>query len=252
MTSVQGLRGVVVARWLVALAALYGVTVVVTAGIWWGVVDGLGRTIAPLDPSRNARFTVTFITFFTPLLYLFTSALARRWLRPDPAQLLLTMGATFFCALLAEVGCDALFVLVVGRPCWEYHVWPVHHGYTSGVGLLMWPLYGLFVHLLHQALEENPRLRALDNLPAKAVLVGVDAMVLEVAANTFSLVAFNTFYFRYHAGDLHHFTTAEVFVPYVVAGYVGLHLLERLRGVPHPAWVGAALWVVAGGLLSVI
>ena len=127
---------------------------------------------------------------------------------------------------------------------------PVHHGYTSGVGLVMWPMYGFFVCLLHEAIHVSPRLAFLDGDVQRAVLVALDAMVLEVAANAFTLLGFGSYFFHYHAGDLVHFTTWEIFVPYVVAGALGLQLLKVLERRAPKVPTGVVLFAV--GVLSVL
>ncbi|MBI5494879.1 MAG: hypothetical protein HY904_07600 [Deltaproteobacteria bacterium] len=236
------------ARWALALAAVYAAAFAVTRVLWWAVLQVRPEGIHPLVPAGLPAFMIAFAVFFLPLLYLFNSALLGQRLRIQPPKLVLYMGVTFFCALWAEIGADSLFVAVIGRPCWTYETWPVHHGFTSGVGTLMWPMYGFFLYGLHQAIDGNPRLVFLRPRWAKAVLVGVDAMLLEVAANAFALGGFGTWFFHYHAPDLLHFTTWEVFVPYVITAYVGLSLLHAVETrLPHVP-TGAALY--AAGLLS--
>ena len=239
-----------VLRWALALLAFYLLAWVMGRVVLWLAVDVLGRTLEPLGRRDLHIFIPAFFLFFMPLLYAGCSALAGRWLRPAVDTLVLYVGTTFFVAVWAEIAADTAFVLLLGRPGWLYHVWPVHHGYTSGVGLIMWPMYGFFVCLLHEAIRVNPRLHFLDGDVQRAVLVALDAMVLEVAANAFSLLAFGTWFFHYHAPDLHHFTTWEIFVPYVVAGAVGLQVLHLLeRRAPRVA-TGVVMFVL--GVLSVL
>ena len=173
--------------WLLALVVAYAVAWGASRGCLWLATDVVGHEVAPLAAAQVPAFVAGFAGLFLPLLYLFASALAGRWLRPRWRSLVLTMGATFLCAMWLEVAVDSLFVALLGRPCWTYHVWPVHDGYTSGIGMLMWPMYAVFLHLLHQAIDLNPRLAALRPPAAKALLVAVDAMLLEVAANAYAL-----------------------------------------------------------------
>lgn len=234
--------------WLLALGAAYGVAWGLSRLFLWLATDVAGHAIAPLPDARLPLFMAGFAAFFLPLLYFAASALAGRWLRPDWPKLVLTMGTTFLCAMWLEIAADTLFVWTLGRPCWIYHVWPVHGGYTSGFGLLMWPMYGVFLHLLHLAIDINPRLAPLRSHGAKAVLAAVDAMLLEVAANAFALVGFGSYLFHYHAGDLAHFTTWEVFLPYVVSGWLGLHVLHGLHALERrlpPVATGVALYALA-------
>lgn len=234
------MRGVVV-----GLAAIYGLMRLSSTALWWLVSGVMRIQPTPLPAEHLPVFITAFTLFFAPLLYLLACALARRRLLFEPSRLLLYVGATFFCAALAEIGVNAAFVTVLGRPAWLYQVWPVHRGFTSAAGVAMWPLYGVFVYLLDAALRGNPRLRFLENDLGKALLVGVDAMLLEIAANTFSLVGFRSFFFFYLAPDLHHFTTWEIFVPYVIAGLVGMKLIAVLDRRKNRALIGLALQLAA-------
>jgi hypothetical protein len=234
-----------IGRLLVGLVALYGLMRVVSTALWWLVSDVMRIQPAPLPAEELPAFITGFALFFAPLLYLSACALARRWLPLEPSRLMLYMGATFFCAALAEIAVDEAFVAVLGRPAWLYQVWPVHGGFTSAAGVAMWPLYGVFVYLLHGALRGNPRLRFLDNDMGKALLVAVDAMLLEVAANAFTLVGFRSFFFFYLVPDLHHFTTWEIFIPYILAGVVGMKLIAVLDRRKHRALIGLALQLAA-------
>ena len=85
-------------------------------------------------------------------------------------------------------------------------------------------------------------------LPARAFLVGADAMALEIAANAFALAFLGGWYFYYLRPDLLHFTSGEIFFPYVGVGLVGVTLLDRLKRAAHPAWVGAAMYASAVAL----
>ena len=78
----------------------------------------------------------------------------------------------------------------------------------------------------------------------RAALLAVDAMLLEVAANVFSLLGFGTWLFRYHAPDLHHFTTIEAFPIYLFGGYLGVRVLHAGESHPKRALLGAVLYTV--------
>ncbi|MEW5850620.1 MAG: hypothetical protein AB2A00_17675 [Myxococcota bacterium] len=232
--------------WGAALGVAYGLTWLLTRALWTLLTGPLGITPTPLPDARRVLYTVCFGIFFAPLLYLLPCALARRWLRPDVRTVLLYAGTAYFFGCGLEMVMDRAFIFALGRPCYLYHVWPIHHGHTSGSGVVMWPLYGFFVCLLHQAIREQPRLSFLEGDWARAGLLAVDAMLLEVAANLFTLVGFGTWLFRYHAPDLHHFTTVEAFPIYLLGGYPGVRLLHAMEAHPRRGRLGVVLGVVIG------
>lgn len=239
-----------IGRRLAVLAVLYGLAKLVTLALAWLINDVLRLPIAPLQPERTVVFALSFAAFFLPLLYLACCAVARQWLGVDLPSLVLTMGATFFFAAWSEVAMNTAFNAVVGRPMWTYHIAPVLDGSTSQVGMVMWPTYGFFLYFVHEAMTQSRRLRFLDNDHTKAILIGADAMALEIAANGFSIIGFGSFFFFYHGPDLGHLTTIEIFVPYVVFGFGGLKLLGALANVRFKAVIGLAFWAL--GVVSVL
>ncbi len=189
-------------------------------------------------------FTLAFFVFFTPLLYLFSCLLARQMIRLQGDRLLLYMGATFMGGALGEILIGNLGEAWLGRMIWYYQIWPQHGGYTTGVGAVMWPMYGFYLYCFNEAL----RLRGssvVNQVMFSGVMIAIDAMVLETLANIFSLATFNTYYFFYVTGDLLHFSSIEIFLPYVLFGILGSALLKLLDK-PHyaRAWLGLALYLV--------
>lgn len=244
--------GKTLAAWIGALVAAYGVTWVLTWGLWRIFVDSFHIYPTPLSAERVPGYALAFFLFFTPILYLLPCALARRWLRPNAATVVLYMGMAFFMGGGLELTMDPLWIFVLGRPCYLYHIFPVHDGYTSGFGAVMWPMYGFFVAMLHNAIEAAPaRLGFLHGHWARAALLAVDAMLLEVAANVFSLLGYNSWLFRYHAPDLNHFTTIEAFPIYLLGGYVGVRLLHAAEAMRHRAVLGLGLYLVTAAVVLV-
>ncbi|MSP54168.1 MAG: hypothetical protein EXR69_00950 [Myxococcales bacterium] len=247
-------RGVAAAGLAVAGLAAYALTLKGLAFLVLSFAGDASRSrglgVQPvLPPERHAEFVLLFVLVFSPALYAVV-----RWTRdaPDPAAtsspttwpgMICAAGFTFLCAAPLEIVVDSAFVAATGRPCWEYRVWPLHRGYTSGVGAAMWPMYGAFVYAFHAAIRSRRDLVWLHGLAARAGLVAVEAMVLEIAANAFALVGYGCFYFYYFPSDLENLTTMQILVPYFGAGVIGLTLLEQVQRLPHPAVVGVLSWV---------
>lgn len=222
---------------------MYAVSWVATRAVWWLTTGPLGVEPTPLPASLTVRWTVGFFLFFTPLLYLLPCALAGRWLRPDVKTTVFYMGVGYALGCTLEMTMDPLWVWALGRPCYLYHIAPLHGGNTSATGVVMWPMYGFFVGMLHQAIAESPRLAFLRGTWPQAALLAVDAMMLEVAANLFSLWGFRSWLFRYDAPDLAHFTTVEAFPIYLLGGALGVWFLHRLETHPRRHVLGVVLYV---------
>jgi hypothetical protein len=219
-------------RALLFLIACYIIFWVVTHFSWWLLIEKAGIEITTLDPKYWPEYIIVFVLFFLPLLYLFCSFIAKNFLPIHFPKLVLYMGCTFFGAMWYEIILDTLFVKFIGQPGWLYKIWPIHHGYTSGVGMFMWPLYGFFVYCMNSAIETNPRLVNINNGAAKTYLYALDAMALEILTNIFSILLYSTYLFYYLPDDLLHFTTIQIFIPYLSACGLGALFslfLERLK-----------------------
>ncbi len=234
---------------LLALPIVYGLIFVVSRlviGFW---IQPHEITSVPFEGESAVIFTLGFFLFFTPLLYLFGCLVARQWIVPQWNRLALYMGATFMGGALGEILIGGLGESLLGRLVWQYQIWPEHGAYTTGVGAVMWPMYGFYLYCFHEALRKRGSV-VIENVFFSGVLIAIDAMVLETLANIFSLATLNTYYFYYFAGDLLHFTSAEIFLPYVAFGIFGSALLKLLDKPQYPrAWLGLALYLV--GILEV-
>jgi len=160
------------------------------------------------------------------LFYLLGSLLLLRWIRIELYPLLLSMAAAFLVAIVCEVFLGKLYFLLVGRPLWQYRVWPIHDGYTSALNFIIWPVYGYYVYFVHQVLAA----KRVNIRPAwlKGLASGIDGPLLEILANGFFLLFYGTFYFYYLPGDLRHFTSIQVVPLYMVMGVILSLVLDRL------------------------
>jgi hypothetical protein len=199
--------------------------------------------ILMLQGFSGALFGVCFF-------YLLACLLARRLIRVDVYELLLYMASAFAVAIVCEVSLGKLYSAVLGKPLWQYRVWPIHEGYTSALNFIIWPVYGYYWYLLTLVL----RSMRLD--PArhwyKGLASGLDGPLLEILANGFFLSLYGTFYFYYLPDDLRHLTSVQVVPLYSVMGvclsFLLDFLLKRPRQWRYPAtfYMLGVAFVLAG------
>jgi len=240
-------------RAILFFIVFYLISLCVTHFSWWFLIDKMGITINHLDSRYWPKFIIVFVVFFWPFLYLFPCLMAKQFLSLNVSKLILYMGCTFFGAMLCEVLLDTLFVKFTGQPSWIYKIWPIHHGYTSGVGMFMWPLYGFLIYCMNRAIESNPKLIGMNNGIAKAYLYAIDAMVLEILTNIFAILLFHTYLFYYLPDDLMHFTTIQIFIPYLFLCGLGAALswfLELLK--KNFFMIGIAFYLAGVGCLFLL
>ncbi|SHE34808.1 hypothetical protein [Vibrio gazogenes] len=177
------------------------------------------------------------------IFYLLSSLLVKQWVRLDIYQLFLFMAATFLTAIVGEVVLGKLYYLVMGKPLWQYHVWPIHDGYTSALNFITWPVYGFYQYCLHYVLTAKKRqLRAYWLV---GLASGLDGPILEILANGFFLLFYQTFYFYYLPNDMRHYTSIQVVPLYMIGGMILTLILKQLRERP-PSWLYPIVFYAAG------
>lgn len=205
--------------------------------------------LPPVTGATAVYFTIAFFLFATPVIYLGNSAIAKKWIELNVPSVLLNMGLAMLLGSVLELTVNTIFVELIGRPSWEYHVWPKYDGFTSGVVAIMWPLYGFHLYLFHRAMK-HLKSPLVVNIPVRGIMMAIDAMIMETIANLFAILGFGTYYFFYFRGDLNNFTTIEIFVPYIFVGILVmsiLHLLDR----PQMPRIAIGIITLIGGWLVV-
>ena len=187
----------------------------------------------PLSADKNYWFAFTFFLVAAPVIYFGNCLLKGGIIKVKWSRLLLYMGVTMLFGSTLELVVNHLFEAFMGRPSWLYHVWPKYRGFTSGVTSIMWPLYGIHLLFFHEAMS-NRNSSLISTIPVKGIMLAIDAMIMETIANLFSLIAFKSYYFYYLFGDLNHFTTIEIFIPYALVGLFTMTLFYFLDRPQNP------------------
>lgn len=182
-------------------------------------------------------FLISIILTFSALIYVFNSLLERRWVRLRFDSVLLFMGLAAALGPTGEILINTVSHILFGQGVWVYQLLPVHGGNTSMVMSVIWPLYGFHIYCFHKALLERGDKNEDSDL---ALFIGMDAITLEVLVNLFSTSFFYTYVFYYFAGDLYHFSTAVILIPYILCGFLGIKLLHFLEKKHHRIFWGIA------------
>lgn len=214
------------------------------------IIDSSAVSSDPIVGRDAYLFTLLFLLVSAPIIYLFNSFLAKKFLRLELDRLLLYAGLTMMLGSILDLVVDYCFVMLIDRPSYLYRIWPKHNGFTSGVTCIMWPLYGFHLYLFHKAMHyiKSP---LNSSAPVRGIMMGIDAMIMETIANTLALLSFNSYYFYYLKGDLRHFTTIEIFIPYLVIGIALMYLLQCIDRKEIPRfWIGIVLLFLGWFILS--
>lgn len=217
----------------------------------WALTQLLSRTVdfeaAPnlLSFPRSVLLGITIGAVLGTLFLMVGLALAGKNRLLFDNHLLLFMGFASLGAMGFEILVDSAWSHLFGQPIWTYHVLPLHGGHTSVLGLIGWPLYGFYIYMLHENLARNPKIRRFDTPLCKSVLIGMDAMAVEIGLNLLSILAFGSYIFYYHSGEFFHFTALVIFPIYVVIGSFLLWVLGKFKAFNKSVFYGGACYLSA-------
>lgn len=65
------------------------------------------------------------------IIYVLNRLIARRPLKINAGKAVLYISTMAALGVLGEVVFDTVYDSVFGRPLWQYHIYPIHHAYTS-------------------------------------------------------------------------------------------------------------------------
>ncbi len=172
---------------------------------------------------------VYFSAGWVGIIYLFNSAVAGKFKKINVEIALLYVTSVMLIGVFGEVLLDSLYRAAFGAPLWLYHVLPIHDGYTSYYSLVLWGMYGFYLYLLHDGLQ-NRRIRSNSLL---AALISIEAIVLELLINSSHLAIFKRYIFYYLPGGLWHLSAFQVIPFYFIAG---LFIVKSTDGFKSNPW----------------
>jgi hypothetical protein len=167
-----------------------------------------------------------FTLFCITAMYLFNAFLSHRFKKIDYVYASLYITTVALLGVFGEVLIDSLFVLLTKRPLWEYHLLPIHSSYTSYYSLAIWGMYGFYLYVFHDLLKGR---RSKLSKKYLFIVVGTEAILLEVAINIMYLAFFGDYIFYYLPNDLWHLTSIQAIPFYFVLGTVISRCIKRFR-----------------------
>lgn len=164
--------------------------------------------------------------FWIATIYIFHCVANQKLLRINIKTLVLYCSVMAMIGPLGEIAINTFCKEVFGSILWRYKVIPLHSASTSEYALVIWMMYGFHLYLLHEfpgIIKKKLRARK------AALIIAIDALVLEILLNITAIIFFGTFIFYYIPSDLWHLSTLWVLPFYYLGGLVITHSLRRFK-----------------------
>lgn len=164
--------------------------------------------------------------------------LARR-VRTNPREVFLHMGVIAMLGPVCEVLINTFCRYVFGSSLWEYHFFPVHNGDTSVYSYCVWAMYGCHLYFMDRRFIHAT---AAYRMVLFALILSIDAIILEFILNLTSIYTLHTYIFYYLPGDVQHLTTIGVAPFYFCGGILASAII--IRGLKRPIATGLVGFMV--------
>lgn len=185
------------------------------------------------------NLTIFFLYLLT-VVYFAGFALSNNSMQIKNQEVYLYSGTLALIGCISEVAINSFCRTAFDTSLWVYQVTPVHHGDTSIFAFFQWSLYGYHLYYVRKKLQS---FKFKYEEVIFALVLSIDALLLEAFVNISSLSFLDTFIFYYTPGDLGHLTTVYVFPFYLLGGAILVGIFNRF--LKDPMFFGTLSFSIA-------
>lgn len=176
--------------------------------------------------------TVIFGTGLIVLCYAFFCIWAREIIRPNCRALIYYIVLFSLFGVVGEHFTNTLYEHLFGVPLWEYHLYPAHNGNITYFFPFVWGTLGFYTYFRDHIWRRG----RMSNSLRSGLILGMEAIVIELIVNIPFFLLFGSFIFYYlpaTLGPLSHFSTIHVVPFYMIVGYVTGRLIAQQERVQY-------------------
>lgn len=183
---------------------------------------------------------IIFFMYLATVIYFAGFALGNSSTQIKIKEVYMYSGTLALIGCISEVAINSFCRAAFDSALWIYQVTPVHQGDTSMFAFFQWSLYGYHLYFVQKKIQSyNFKYEAY----IFAVVISVEALLLEIFVNISSNFFLNTFIFYYLPGDMGHLTTVFVFPVYLLGGAILIETFKRF--LQDPVFFGTLSFSIA-------
>jgi len=183
---------------------------------------------------------ITFFLYLVAVIYLAGLALTDSSTKISAKEVYMYSGTLALIGCISEVAVNSFCRAAFDSSLWIYLVTPVHQGDTSIFAFFQWSLYGYHLYFVQKKIQS---LKVKHEEYIFALVISVEALLLEIFVNISSHFFLNTFIFYYIPGDMGHMTTVFVFPVYILGGAILIETFKRF--LKDPVFFGNLSYSIA-------
>lgn len=194
---------------------------------------------------------VIFGVSFCALYYFLVSAYKKKFVSIHWRRLLFYVTLFSLFGIAGEVFVNNIWEYFFGWPLWEYRVFAAHDGDISYFFPLIWGALGFYKYVNDTVFHRFANHQHI--LPG--VIMGAEAILLEILYNGSFLILFDEYIFYYlpdNMGPLSHLSCWQVIPFYFMVGFVVNELIvgQEKAGYRHRVLLRIAFyWMVIGAII---
>jgi len=167
---------------------------------------------------------IIFFLYLIAVIYFAGLALIKSPTEVRIKEVYMYSGTLALIGVISEVAVNSFCRATFQSPLWVYLVTPVHNGDTSIFAFFQWSLYGYHLYFVKKKIHY---LNLKHEAYIFALVLSVEALLLEIFVNISSDFFLNTFIFYYTPGDMGHMTSIYVFPVYLLGGAILNEIFKR-------------------------
>ncbi len=169
-----------------------------------------------------------FSLFVLAVFYSAPCLSARRFVVPHVPTLLTYVSLFSLFGVIGEEFVNTAYEYFLGSPLWEYRLYPAHDGNITYWFLFIWGALGFYSYFRDTVFLAGKHVSHF----LAAVILGVEAIAIELFFNVTYFWVFNDYIFYYfpaNLGPLSHFSCLQVIPFYMIVGFVISILIAQHR-----------------------
>jgi hypothetical protein len=172
---------------------------------------------------------ILFFLYLVVVIYFAGLALTNKSMQTSIKDAYLYSGTLAMIGCISEVAINSFCRAFFGSSLWLYQVTPIHQGDTSVFAFFQWSLFGYHLYYVRKRIQSY---HFTYEAAIFALVVSIDALLLEIFLNVSSNVFLDTFIFYYLPGDIGHLTSIYVYPFYLLGGAILNETFKRYERDP--------------------
>lgn len=186
---------------------------------------------------------VIFALIFLSVFYIGSSLVKRSFIKFDFKKILLYVTTFSLLGLVGEIFVNTSYAYVTGNQLWEYRLLPAHNGSVSYFFVFIWGSLGFYKYISEIIF---PKIVSLTPV-AQGLLIGIEAIFIEILYNGLYFLVFNDYIFYYfpdNLGFFAHLSCLQVIPFYFLFGLAIAKILEQYQYTSNSKSIIIFYWLI--------